>query len=103
MSVKINDVSIRVVCPEGHENHIHIYDWEQSDPEIYETSEKRMGPQTCHRFTLDGVRCSHPSCLATIDAEIEVWEYPEGIEEYASSTPNVDATDAGAAVQIEAT
>lgn len=103
MSVKINDVSIRVVCPEGHENHIHIYDWEQSDPEIYQTSEERMGPQVCHRFTLDGVQCAHPDCLATIDAEIEVWEYPDGMEEYSSVTSNVNESDAGAAVQIEAT
>lgn len=103
MAAKINSVDVCVTCPEGHENRIPMTDWYQHDPEVYPKSDDQMGSEVCHRYTLDGVPCLDPQCSCTLDAEIEVWEYPDGMEEDRAHTHNVDHADADRAVEIVAT
>ena len=101
MAVRINPVDVCVTCPEGHVNRIPMLDWYQHDPDVNQKSDDQMGSEVCHRFTLDRVPCSDPQCDCTLDAEIEVWEYPVGMENSRGQSDNVDSADAVAAVSIE--
>lgn len=98
MSVQLNDKSVRVTCACGNCFSVHICDWNQDEPEVYDTSDDQMGSQVCHRFTIDEWECSQ--CHKGVNAQIEVWEYPSGMKEYTGATANVDANDAEAAVTI---
>lgn len=98
MSVSLKDVSIKVRCPSGHVNEIPTSDWYVCEDEIYGKSDMQMGCEVCHRLVLEGVQCS--VCECSIDAEIEVWEYPEGVEECRSVSGNTDPDDANLAVSV---
>ena len=99
MAIKLNNQSVRVSCSCGALLNIHIYDWSQDAPEVYETSDSRMGPQICHRFSVEDIECCQ--CHATVSAQIEVWENPPGIKEFTGRTDNVDADDAESAINVE--
>lgn len=98
MAVKLNDVNVRVKCTCGEVCNVHIRDWEEKEPEPYETSESRMGDQICHRFEINDYACS--KCHHEISAQIEVWEYPPGVKEFTGASANVDHKSADAAVEV---
>lgn len=101
MSVHINNCDVGVVCPKGHITNINIQDWEMDNPEIYPKADCQMGSEICYRFRVEGVRCSDQNCSESLEAEIEVWEYPVGCEEFRSASSNVNAVDVNSAVSIE--
>ena len=59
-----------------------------------------MGPERCHRFELEDYPCSVQGCQCTLNAEIEVWEYPLGMEEYRGISPSVNSDDADRGVKV---
>ena len=89
MSIRLSDHNITVTCPNGHQNMINIQDWEMDEPEVYQKSDSQMGNEICHRFHIDGV------------AEIEVWEYPVGMEESRAASDNVNGVDVDMAIKVE--
>ena len=101
MSIRLADQNVCVTCPKGHQNMINIQDWEMDDPEVYSKADCQMGNEVCYRFHIDGVPCSEQNCTESLEAEIEVWEYPAGCEEFRSASRNVNAEDANSAVAIE--
>lgn len=101
MGVKINEKKIKVKCPKGHLNHIPSTEWYRCETEIDEKHDDQMGCEYCHRFELQAVSCGENGCSETISGAIEIWEYPDGIEEFRSVSGNVDPDDANDAFTVE--
>ena len=101
MSIRLSDHNITVTCPNGHQNMINIQDWEMDEPEVYQKSDSQRGNEICHRFHIDGVPCSGQNCNESISAEIEVWEYPVGMEESRAASDNVNGVDVDMAIKVE--
>lgn len=95
MSVKaIAGASIDVV-ENGKTYRVPVEDWDVADSQIYSKGEDQMGPDVCHRYTLEGYQPANSA--VSIDAWIEIWEYPNGSVEMVDASDNVDqssATDA---------
>ena len=88
MSVK----AIAGACIDVVENdttyHVPVDDWDVEEPQICPKGEDQMGPDVCHKYTLDGYQPA--SSTVSIDAWIEVWEYPNGSIETVDASVNVD-------------
>lgn len=95
--IVINDIEVVVRCPRGHSNKFDIRDWEC---DVLEREERPMGAEIHHGLSLEGVLCTHPGCGCEIDANIDIWEYPDGCENHFECSSNVDATTAREAVSI---
>ena len=98
MSVRITK-DVVVKCPNGHAVTLEPSSW---SPDSYseETYDSRMGSQTHHTFSADGIEC--PRCGKEFDASIEVWEYPAGqIETTAKSEKVVSDIEDVIEVQMD--
>ena len=88
MSVRqIKDV--RVTCPNGHQVAIPKERWEHEVVETEDKSERGMGVETHHQYSVEGYECDCPGCSASIDAKVDIWEYPDGTIETSDKTENV--------------
>ena len=88
MSVKqIKDVCVK--CPNGHMSAIPKDAWEYEPLETEDKSEHGMGMEMHHQYSIEGYECPHPGCSASIDAKVDVWEYPNGSIATSDKTENV--------------
>lgn len=86
MSIKhVKDLEVK--CPNGHVIPVPRDVWEYDVVEVEDKSERGMGLETHHRFSVKGGRCS--ICGAEFDASVDVWEYPEGTIETTDKAENV--------------
>ena len=76
----------------GTVHSIPIEEWERQEPRHYPKGENCMGNDVCHRFVLDGYMPQNSS--DSIDAYIEVWEYPNGTMEVVNVDVGVNKADA---------
>lgn len=88
MSVKAIAGACIDVAENGTTYRVPIEDWDVEDPQIYPKGEDQMGPDVCHRYTLDGYQ--PVGSAISIDAWIEVWEYPNGSIETYDASDNID-------------
>ena len=92
MSVSIKKGNLIRVTRNGTMHSIPIEEWEREDPRPYPKGENCMGNEVCHRFVLDGYMPHNSS--DSIDAYIEVWEYPNGTMEVVDVDVGVNKADA---------
>lgn len=92
MSVSIKKGNLIRVTRNGTMHSIPIEEWEREDPRPYPKGENCMGNEVCHRFVLDGYMPQNSS--DSIDAYIEVWEYPNGTMEVVDVDVGVNKADA---------
>lgn len=90
MSVKAIAGACIDVVENGTTYHVPVEDWDVEEPQIYPKGEDQMGADVCHRYTLDGYQPA--SSTESIDAWVEVWEYPDGSIETYDTSDNVDLT-----------
>ena len=95
MSVSIKKGNLIRVTRNGTMHSIPIEEWEREDPRPYPKGENCMGNEVCHRFVLDGYMPQNSS--DSIDAYIEVWEYPNGTMEVVNVDVGVNKADAESA------
>lgn len=99
MSVSIKKGTLIRVTRNGTVHSIPIEEWERQEPRHYPKGENCMGNDVCHRFVLDGYMPQNSS--DSIDAYIEVWEYPNGTMEVVNVDVGVNKADAVAALYCE--
>ena len=88
MSVRqIKDVC--VTCPNGHQVPIPKGCWEHEVVETEDKSEHGMGVEVHHQYSVEDYGCDYPGCSASIDARVDIWEYPDGTIETSDNTENV--------------
>ena len=63
--------------------------WEYEPLETEDKSEHGMGMEMHHQYSIEGYECPHPGCSASIDAKVDVWEYPNGSIATSDKTENV--------------
>lgn len=95
MSVSIKKGTLIRVTRNGTVHSIPIEEWERQEPRHYPKGENCMGNDVCHRFVLDGYMPQNSS--DSIDAYIEVWEYPNGTMEVVDVDVGVNNADAESA------
>ena len=95
MSVSIKKGNLIRVTRNGTMHSIPIEEWEREDHRPYPKGENCMGNEVCHRFVLDGYMPQNSS--DSIDAYIEVWEYPNGTMEVVDVDVGVNNADAESA------
>ena len=96
MSISIKTGTPIRVTRAGTTYSIPIEEWERQEPRPYPKGEDCMGNEVCHRFVLDGYMPQNSS--DSIDAYIEVWEYPNGTMEVVDVDVGVNNADAESAI-----
>lgn len=97
MSVKAIVGACIDVVKNGKTYHIPVEDWDVEDPQIYPKGEDQMGSDVCHRYTLEGYQPANST--VSIDASVEVWEYPTGSVETVDASDNVDRSSVSGAFE----
>lgn len=91
MSVKATAGASIDVVENGKTYSVPVGDWDVEEPQIYPKGEEQMGSDVCHRYTLEGYQPA--GSTVSIDAWIEVWEYPNGSIETIDASDNVDQSN----------
>lgn len=88
MSVKqIKDIC--VTCPNGHQVTIPKEAWNHEVVEQEDKSEHGMGTEVRHQFSVEDYSCEHPGCSKSVDATVDIWEYPNGAIGTSEKSENV--------------
>lgn len=92
MSVKINHGTTISVTKDGRTYAVPVEHWEKVGEDAYSKGDEQMGNDVCHRFALEGYQ-PQGSAGTTIDVEIEIWEYPDGVIETRNVPDEVSEKD----------
>ena len=93
MSVRANAGAHIDVVENDKTYPVPVEDWNVEEPQIYPKGKDQMGADVCHRYTLDGYQPAGSN--VSIDAWVEVWEYPNGSIETHDASANVDQSSVG--------
>ena len=93
MSINVKKGSVIRVFSNGVTYPIPVEDWEKEEAGIDAKPDNAMGNAVGYRFVLEDYNPAGANENVIIDAEINIWEYPNGVIEIKEASDGVNSAD----------